>query len=70
MRKFFLTLAGAAVLVGSMAIAPEPAQARYWHGHGHGHGQICRIVVKKKVVWRHGHRKVIRYKVRRCHSRW
>ncbi|PDQ19121.1 hypothetical protein CN311_21195 [Mesorhizobium sanjuanii] len=68
MKKFFLALTGAAVIAGSMAIAPEPAQARHWHGHYHN--QVCRTVVKKKVVWRHGHRKVIRYKVRRCHPGW
>jgi hypothetical protein len=32
MKKFFLTLAGAAVLAGSMAVAPEPAMARHWLG--------------------------------------
>jgi hypothetical protein len=65
MKKFFLTLAGAAVLAGSMAVAPEPAMARHWQGHK----QVCRVIVKKRVVWRHGHRKVIVTKVRRCH-RW
>ncbi|MER8834500.1 hypothetical protein NKJ72_12580 [Mesorhizobium sp. M0045] len=68
MKKFFLTLVGAAVMAGTMAVVPEPAQARHWHGHRHH--QVCRIVVKKKVVWRHGHRKVIRYKVRRCGWGW
>lgn len=29
MKKFFLTLVGAAVMAGSMAIAPEPAQASH-----------------------------------------
>jgi len=52
MKKFFLTLAGAAVLAGSMAVAPEPAMARHWHGHK----QVCRVIVKKRVVWRHSHR--------------
>ncbi|AEH89234.1 hypothetical protein NKI77_12270 [Mesorhizobium opportunistum] len=65
MKKFFLTLAGAAVLAGSMAVAPEPAMARHWHGHK----QVCRVIVKKRVVWRHGHRRVIVQRVRRCH-RW
>ncbi|WP_246691297.1 MULTISPECIES: hypothetical protein [unclassified Mesorhizobium] len=52
-----------------MSIAvPEPAMARHWHGHRHY--QVCRIVVTKKVVWRHGHKKVIRYKVKRCWWRW
>ena len=64
MRKFFLSLAGVAVLAGSMAVAPAPAEARHWHGHRHHHA--CRIVIKKKVVWRHGHKHVVRYKVRRC----
>ena len=50
MKKFFLTLAGVAVLAGSMAVAPAPAEAKHWQGHGHR--QHCRIVVKKKVVWR------------------
>ncbi|CAN7554065.1 hypothetical protein LJR234_004114 [Mesorhizobium amorphae] len=69
MKKYFLSLVGAAVLAGSMSVAvPEPAQARHWHGH-RPH-QVCRIVVKKKVVWRHGHKKVIRYKVKRCWLRW
>jgi hypothetical protein len=63
MKKFFLTLVGAAVLAGSMAVAPEPAMARHWSGHK----QVCRIVVKKRVVWRHHRRVVIRYKIRRCH---
>jgi Spy/CpxP family protein refolding chaperone len=63
MKKFFLTLTGAAVLAGSMAVmAPEPAMARHWHSHK----QVCRVVVKKRVVWRHGHRHVVRYKVRHC----
>ncbi|WP_292189290.1 hypothetical protein [Mesorhizobium sp.] len=48
MKKFFLTLAGAAVLAGSMAVAPEPAEARHWQGHRHH--QVCRIVVKKRVA--------------------
>ena len=65
MKKFFLALTGAAVLAGSMAMASEPAMARHWHGHK----QVCRIIVTKRVVWRHGHRKVIVHKVRRCH-RW
>ncbi|MET2827173.1 hypothetical protein [Mesorhizobium shangrilense] len=65
MKKFFLTLAGAAVLAGSMAVAPEPAMARHWHGHK----PVCRIIVKKRVVWRHGHRRVIVERVRHCH-RW
>ncbi|PZV40359.1 hypothetical protein B5V02_01700 [Mesorhizobium kowhaii] len=64
MKKFFLTLAGAAVLAGSMAVAPEPAMARHWHGHH----QVCRIIVTKRVVWRHGHRRVIVHRVRRCHG--
>ncbi|MCZ8545256.1 hypothetical protein OOJ09_13775 [Mesorhizobium qingshengii] len=68
MKKFFLTLAGAAVLAGSVAVAPEPAEARHWQGHRHHH--VCRVVVKKRVIWRHGHRHVIRYKVRRCWGRW
>lgn len=69
MKKFFLSLVSAAVLAGSMSIAvPEPAMARHWHGHRHY--QVCRIVVTKKVVWRHGHKKVIRYKVKRCWWRW
>ncbi|RUW19910.1 hypothetical protein [Mesorhizobium sp. M1E.F.Ca.ET.041.01.1.1] len=63
MKKFFLTLTGAAVLAGSMAImTPAPAMARHWHSHT----QVCRVVVKKRVVWRHGHRHVVRYKVRHC----
>ncbi|MBZ9703700.1 MULTISPECIES: hypothetical protein [unclassified Mesorhizobium] len=68
MKKFFLSLTGATVLAGSMAvITPEPAMARHWQGH-RPH-QVCRIVVKKRVVWRHGNRHVIRQKVRRCHWR-
>jgi len=68
MKKFFLSLAGAAVLAGSVTIAvPEPAMARHWHGHGR---EVCRVVVKKRVVWRHGHRRVVVYKVRRCWWRW
>ncbi|WP_137929989.1 hypothetical protein [Mesorhizobium comanense] len=63
MKTFFLTLAGAAVLAGSMAVAPEPAMARHWHGHK----QVCRIVQVKRYVWRHGHRTVVIRKVRRCH---
>ena len=46
----------------------EPAMARHWHGHLHH--EVCRIVVKKRAVWRHGHKKVIRYKVKRCWWRW
>ncbi|WP_027057186.1 hypothetical protein [Mesorhizobium loti] len=66
MKKFFLALTGAAVLAGSMAVmTPEPAMAKHWSGHK----QVCRVMVKKRVVWRHGHRKVIVTKVRRCH-RW
>ncbi|ESY72698.1 hypothetical protein NKH57_22220 [Mesorhizobium sp. M1050] len=69
MKKFFLTLTGAAVLAGSMAvITPEPAMARHWSGHRQH--EVCRIVVKKKIVWRHGHKRVIRYKVKRCWARW
>ncbi|ESW84732.1 hypothetical protein X773_08775 [Mesorhizobium sp. LSJC285A00] len=48
-----------------MSIAvPEPAMAKHWQGHKHR--QTCHVVVKKKVIWRHGHKKVIRYKVKRC----
>ncbi|MBZ9659435.1 hypothetical protein LB523_10290 [Mesorhizobium sp. ESP-6-4] len=43
-------------------MTPEPAMARHWSGHR----QICRVVVTKRVVWRHGHRHVIRYKIKRC----
>ncbi|MBZ9771143.1 hypothetical protein [Mesorhizobium sp. CO1-1-8] len=69
MKKFFLTLTGAAVLAGSMAVmTPEPAEARHWQGHRHH--QACRIVIKKKVIWRHGHKKVVRYKIKRCGGRW
>ncbi|MES0022486.1 MULTISPECIES: hypothetical protein [unclassified Mesorhizobium] len=65
MKKFFLSLVGAAVLAGTMSIAvPEPAMAKHWQGHKHR--QTCHVVVKKKVIWRHGHKKVIRYKVMRC----
>jgi len=64
MKKFFLALTGMAVLAGSMAVASAPAEARHWQGHRHH--QNCRVVVKKKVVWRHGHKHVVRYKVRRC----
>lgn len=67
MKKFFLTLTGAAVLAGSMAVmTPEPAMARHWHGHK----QICRVVVKKRVVWRYGHRHVVRYKTKHCWWRY
>lgn len=66
MKKFFLALTGAAVLAGSMAVmTPEPAMAKHWSGHK----KVCRVIVKKRVVWRHGHRKVIIERVRRCH-RW
>ena len=70
MKKFFLSLAGAAMLLGSVAIVPEPAMAAGMHNQRHHH-RVCRIVVKKKVVWRHHHRHIVRYKVRQCHwSRW
>jgi hypothetical protein len=64
MKKFFLSLAGAALLAGTMAAVPETAQAAQWHGHHHR--QVCRIVVKNKVVWRHGRKHVVPVKVRRC----
>lgn len=68
MKKFFLSLTSAAVLAGSMSIAvPEPAMARHWQGHQR---EVCRVVVKKKVVWQHGQKRVIRYKVKRCWWRW
>ncbi|RWE80251.1 MAG: hypothetical protein EOS63_13760 [Mesorhizobium sp.] len=61
------TLTGAAVLAGTMAVmTPEPAMARHWHGHK----QICRVVVKKRVIWRHGHRHVVRYKTKHCWWRY
>ncbi len=68
MKKFSLRWQARRCWPGSMAVAPEPAEARHWQGHRHHQG--CRVVVKKKVVWRHGHRHVIRYKVRRCWARW
>lgn len=67
MKKFFLALAGVAMLAGSVTVAPEPATAAGWHHHHHRKHRVCRVVVKKKVVWRHHHRHVVRYKVRRCH---
>jgi len=69
MKKLFLSIAGAALLVGSVAVAPETALAAGWSKH-HPH-RVCRVVVRKKVVWRNHHRHVVRYKVRRCHwTRW
>jgi hypothetical protein len=68
MKKFFLALTGAAIMVGTMAVAPEPAEARHWQGYRHHPN--CRVIIKKRVVWRHGHRHVVRTKVRRCFGRW
>jgi hypothetical protein len=65
MRKFFLTLAGAALLAGSMSVvSSEPAMARDHH-HARHH-KVCRTVWKKKVVWRHHRPHTIRYKTRHC----
>lgn len=62
MRKFVLALIGAAVLVGTVPILPQEAAANHRYGH------ICRTVVIKKVVWRHGRRYIVRERARRC--RW
>lgn len=61
MRKLFLALVGAATLIGSVPVYPDLAQANHRYGH------VCRYVVVKKWVWRHGRRVLIRERVRRCH---
>ena len=66
MKKFFLALTGAAVLATSLAIVPDVASARDHRPHWNRHHQVCRIVWKKRVVWRHHHQHVIRYRVRQC----
>ncbi|MHA6643348.1 hypothetical protein [Mesorhizobium sp. A623] len=77
MRKFFLVLAGVAMMAGT-SLAAAPAMARPgdhyqsqhhrpdYRGKRH-HRQVCRTVVRKKVVWRHHRKQVVRYNVRRCH---
>ena len=75
MKKFFFALAGVAMLAGSAVVVSEPAMAspsqhRYQHNfHKHPHRKVCRTVVRKKVVWRHHRRHVVRYKTRICNWR-
>ncbi|HEY4192972.1 MAG TPA: hypothetical protein VGM46_10040 [Mesorhizobium sp.] len=64
MKKFFLALTGAAMLAGSAMAVPQTAEAAGWH-HNRPH-QVCRVVVKKRVVWRNHRRHVERYRVRQC----
>ena len=69
MKKFFLALTSAAVLAATMAFAPEPAVARHLHdqpSHHVRHHKVCRVIWKKRIVWRHHRPHVVRYKVRRC----
>lgn len=63
MKKFFLVLAGAAVLAGTMAATPEPALAK----HMYGNPDKCGIVKRGRYVWKNGHRKWVIHKFRRCH---
>ena len=60
MKKFFLMLAGAVVLAGTLAATPEPAQAR------EGYGRWCGMVKKGRYVWRHGHREWVVHKFWHC----
>jgi hypothetical protein len=70
MKKFFLVLASAAMLFASVPVGVESADAASFgmHRHYRHHHRVCRIVKVRKVVWRHHHRHVVRYNVRRC--RW
>ena len=68
MKKIFLTLMSAGLLAGSLSVVPETsAEAASWRYHNRHHERVCRVVVRKKVVWRHHHRVVVRYNVRKCH---
>jgi hypothetical protein len=70
MKKLFASLVSLGILAGSLAAAPEPASAAtvvVRTGHHHRH-QVCRVVWKTKVVWRHHRKHYVRYKVRQC--RW
>jgi hypothetical protein len=77
MKKFFLALAGIAMLAGPVVMASAPAEAagngystqhRHHNYHKRHHRQVCRIVTKKRTVWRHHHPRTVTYKVRQC--RW
>jgi hypothetical protein len=67
MKKFFLVLASAAVLLGSVTIGADATVSGTAYHHGRYHHRVCRLVKVRKVVWRHHHRHVVYYKVRRCH---
>lgn len=60
MKKFFLALVGAATLIGSVPVYPDLAQANHVRRH------VCRVMMERRVVWRHGRRYVVRERVRRC----
>jgi hypothetical protein len=68
MKKFFLVLASAAVLLGSVPIGAEAADSARTFRHDMRHARVCRVVKVKRVVWRYHRRYVTYYKVRRC--RW
>jgi hypothetical protein len=66
LKKFFLVLASASVLFGSLTFAADAAESGRAYRHHH-HYRVCRLVKVRRVVWRHHHRHVVYYKVRRCH---
>jgi hypothetical protein len=81
MRKLFLAFAGVMMIAGSSLVA-APAMARSTdyhqvqqrhhqrpHYQKRHHRKVCRTVVRRKVVWRHHRRHVVRYKTRVCNWR-
>ena len=76
MKKIFAAAISAAMLLGTVTIAPSVASAasvRYVDRQGATvvirtpvRRNVCRTVIRKKVVYRNGKRQVITTKVRRC----
>lgn len=83
MRKLFLALAGVMMIAGSslvaapaMARSGDHHQAQQHHTQNSRHNyrnkhrrQVCRTVVRNKVVWRNHRRHVVRYQTRVCNWR-
>lgn len=64
MKKFFLALAGGAMLAVSIA-ASEPALAQPKHHQK----PVCHWVKIKRYVWRNGHRKLVFIRGESCRNR-
>ncbi|WP_315919657.1 hypothetical protein [Mesorhizobium sp. SP-1A] len=77
MKNLFIAAGAALILSGTFAgsaLAESYGRGSHYSEPGrhhrpyYKHHRVCRDIYKKRVVWRHGQRQVIRVKVgRRCY---